>query len=376
MKIEEIRDICTGCTACANICPKKCIEIKFDDEGFYYPFIDHSQCIECKKCESVCHCIEKRPCESQKYSYYGFVNDDAIRSKSSSGGAFYALAQSVIKQGGNVYGAAFDYDDKLLKHMSSDDVGTEPLLKSKYTESFLGDIFSSVQKDIDSKRRVLFCGTPCQAAGLRHYVKDPDNLLIICDFVCHGIPSSKLLCEHLQSIGYYDGLTEIDFRPKEYGWTNKYFTLKKGKKKRTVPYNCDFFYQGFMTSNVFLRKSCYNCQYRNTHYSDLTVADFWGWRNCEGVKNDERGLSLIVAHNQHGNAAVHSIENFNLYPIDNKYSEYAFANKDFSSALLLREKFYRLRKEEGFKKAAQKTFMCGWRKRYIKMLIKKLLKKY
>ena len=150
MKIENIKNECTGCMACLNICPKECIVSKFDDEGFYYPEIDKSKCVECGKCENVCHILN--PLQhfemDEKHSFYGKSKDDIVLKKSTSGGAFYHIAKSIIKNGGNVYGAYFNLKERVLKHDSSDNVGLESLLKSKYIESDMKDVISQIQKDI------------------------------------------------------------------------------------------------------------------------------------------------------------------------------------------------------------------------------------
>lgn len=53
IQIKEKQNCC-GCTACVAICPKNCIEMKEDDEGFLYPVVDQGKCVDCKACERVC----------------------------------------------------------------------------------------------------------------------------------------------------------------------------------------------------------------------------------------------------------------------------------------------------------------------------------
>lgn len=88
MKWKNIREIshdkCVGCTACANICPKNCIEMKMDLEGFLYPEIDMEKCVRCGRCYRVCPTIQVKTRVLSK----GFGNDkpfEKIREKSSSG---------------------------------------------------------------------------------------------------------------------------------------------------------------------------------------------------------------------------------------------------------------------------------------------------
>lgn len=375
MKILNLLNECTGCGGCVSVCPKQCVELKLDNEGFYFPYINSEKCIKCGKCEDVCHVLSRKETGIEKISYYGYIKDLKIRKKSTSGGAFFALANNLLKNGGKVYGAAFDYNDLKLKHISSDEVGIEPLLKSKYVESYMGNTAALIQADINNGRPVLFCGTPCQAAGIKNTVKDDKGLLTTVDFICHGVPSAALFQEHLGNIIKNEKLTNLDFRPKDKGWSCKDIRLVTDNKKIEKPYYLDTFYKGFMTENAILRRSCYNCKYRSNHLSDITIADFWGYRELDEDLNDGKGLSLIVANNKHGKAQVEALENFELKKIDNKYSDYAYKPKDYSVGLKKREEFYCAYKNHGFEKAAKKTYMQGYTKQFAIYYIKKLLGK-
>lgn len=101
---------CCGCSACASICPKQCISMVEDYEGFLYPSINKDICIDCSLCEKACnelHPFNKR--EPIKVLAAINKNND-IRLESSSGGIFYLLAEKIINEGGIVFGARFDND--------------------------------------------------------------------------------------------------------------------------------------------------------------------------------------------------------------------------------------------------------------------------
>lgn len=377
MKIEEIKDTCTGCGACESVCPKKCVKLQYDDEGFYYPFIDRNICVKCGKCEQNCHIINYTLPKVHKTSYYGFTKNSKLRSESTSGGAFSAIAQTILDDGGKVYGASFDYNDNTLKHCSNEEVGMDALRKSKYIESYMGNVINRIQSDIDNGRRVLFCGTPCQAAGVKHCVKDENNLLLTVDFICHGVPSSAIFKEHIKHIHKNEKLVGIDFRPKEKGWSSKNIQIitrtRTRTRTRTKAYWCDTFYYGFIIKNVFLRKSCYECRCRKVHCSDITIADFWGYREVSEQLNDEKGLSLIVANNDFGKEIIENLKNFHLKEIDNSFSDYAYADKDYSKFVETRRLFFENYKKYGFEKAAKRTYMNDYIVRNVKYYLKRFI---
>jgi coenzyme F420-reducing hydrogenase beta subunit len=375
MKIENLQNQCTGCSACKSICPTQCITMELDSEGFYYPNINHDNCIECRLCEKVCHCITKKETITHKKSYYGWNKDTEKRLKSTSGGAFIALAEMVISKGGLVFGAAFDNEKRELIHTSTDHVELEKLLKSKYVESNLLNVFTEVQESINEGRTVLFCGTPCQASGLRRFIKDPQSLLLICDFICHGVPCSKFLKEHLDKLCKNEKLLEIDFRPKEKGWVGN-TNIRTRTRTRTRYYVYDSFYSGFLKHNAYLRRSCYDCKFAETHVSDITLGDFWGYKNYDPEIGDEKGVSLIVVNNDRGKEAIKVItDSFELHKIDNKYSDYAFVRRDYSVYWKTRNEFYKLYQQYGFEKAAKKTYMRGVFWRYALHIFKQHIKK-
>ena len=53
------KELCCGCSPCYAICPKQAIMMVEDEEGFDYPIIDKSKCINCEQCIQVCPIKEK-----------------------------------------------------------------------------------------------------------------------------------------------------------------------------------------------------------------------------------------------------------------------------------------------------------------------------
>ena len=372
--IDKFRNQCTACAACKTVCPEECIVIDYDKEGFFYPKINIQKCKQCGACEDICHCACIPVTDTARKSFFGYSDNNDVLASSSSGGAFYHLARVILGENGLVVGAAFDYRNRVLKHVTSDDVDIKYIQKSKYVESFIGDIHQQIQSSIDKGRRVLFCGAPCQVSGLLKVINDPNSLLFTCDFVCHGVPSQMLFREHLYSLCKNKEIINIDFRPKCVPWERKFIKISGNNWNYFKPYTLDSFYSGFMAYNAFLRESCYDCRFRKNHISDITLADFWAWKEYDPTLETCSGLSLLVSNTDKGITLIKQMRNFNITEIDNSYSEYIYRDKDYSAGWELRKKFYMLYYKYGFEKAARQTFFNNVCKRNLKYLIKKILK--
>lgn len=185
----QIPSNCTGCHACADICPKQCIDMRDIGEGFLFPIVNMENCILCNCCEKVCPLLHVPNKNQNTQAFAVKSKDEAEREKSSSGGFFPLLAKWILNSGGIVYGAAYDKDFK-VRHIAVTDIEKLPLLQgAKYVQSTIGTIFSEVEDQLKAGRKVLFSSTPCQCAGLKAFLrKDYDNLILV-DLICHGVPS-------------------------------------------------------------------------------------------------------------------------------------------------------------------------------------------
>ena len=297
------KEDCCGCYACYNICPKQCITMKTDNEGFWYPNIDKNKCINCNLCEKVCPIINKPRSYSYEEKIYAVFNkNEKIRLESSSGGIFSLLAEYVINNHGSVYGAVFD-EEFNVKHIKINKLQDIKLLRgSKYVQSKIDDIFKSIKSDLINDNLVLFTGTPCQVAGIQSFLQKKYDNLILMDIVCHGVPSPLVWQQYINELkqNYKQGIKNVYFRDKSTGW--KTYSIKflfdKGEYKN-IGFK-DIYMKGFL-KDIYLRPSCYNCNFKGIErISDITVADFWGIENILPKMDDNKGTSLIVVHSEKG----------------------------------------------------------------------------
>lgn len=319
---------CCGCSACMQKCPKSCIVMKKDSEGFLYPKIDTDHCISCGLCEKVCPM--KHPYVSANIKdVFAFKHaNDYVRFSSSSGGAFYYYANKVLKVHGVVYGAAFD-KGWVVRHKRVNNIDDlEYLRKSKYVQSDINDTYVLAQKDLKAGKYVLYSGTPCQIAGLKTFLgREYENLLTI-DVFCHGVPSPEVFNSYLKEImcrpnatinsniirclnlsleSHRNNLLEVNFRDKEHSrW--RLCSLKLRFKENTESekiivnnWKKDIFNQGFL-SHLYLRPSCHKCRFRNqTSGSDISIGDFWGIETVvKNLNDDDLGYNAVIINTEKG----------------------------------------------------------------------------
>ena len=298
-------ELCTGCGACAEICSCGCIQMTADAEGFLRPQIDEAACIGCGLCEKRCPAVHAQPESPKKAELFAAVaKKEQLRTESSSGGIFSVLAGCVLQQGGIVFGAAFSKDCRTVQHISVDTAEKLALLRSsKYVQSEIGRSYREAKDYLDSGRSVLFCGTPCQIAGLKAFLARPYENLLCVDVICHGVPSAKIWRRYLDMLEERNQskCSAVNFRDKSYGWAD--FRIKISFDNGTIRMHrqmADPYFRGFC-ANLFLRPSCYQCQFKGKNScADITLGDFWGLHRVLSEWADNRGTTLVQVRTQQG----------------------------------------------------------------------------
>ena len=312
INIKNKQDCC-GCSACTQRCPKQCIKMAEDEEGFLYPKIDISKCIDCHLCEKVCPVINQDEPRTPLNVYAAKNQNDQIRLDSSSGGIFTILAEQMINAGGVVFGACWD-EEWNVKHDYAECLDNlSKFRSSKYLQSIIGDNYLKAEQFLKSGRMVLFTGTPCQIAGLKHFLrKDYDNLLAV-EVICHSVPSSgiwqRYLEERLQTLRWSKSdIKHISFRNKKTGWKGYSFVIEnKNGNVFSELGSKNAFMRGFL-ADLYTRPSCQACPAKQLKSgSDITLGDFWGIDSLMPEIDDDKGVSAIIINTEKGIKALHSV---------------------------------------------------------------------
>lgn len=301
-KFIEIKDkeLCSGCTACKNICPKSAIEMVSDEEGFIYPKVNKEKCINCGLCKKTCPILNKKNREEFKQIGYIFqYNDDKIRKQSTSGGAFTAIADYIIENNGVVFGVSFDDYFKVCHQSAKTKEDLEKFRNSKYVQSNPKDTFKIVKEQLQNGTMVCYSGTACQIEGLLSYLgKDYENLITV-DVICRAVPSPLLWEKYLEYRKQNKKVKKAFFREKYYGY--KYSNLSIYDDKGVLYHNgieTDPYLRAFF-SNIACRPSCYNCHFKEQlHKADFTIWDCFEVEKYDETFDDDKGTTRILLNSK------------------------------------------------------------------------------
>lgn len=305
-------DECTGCSGCVNVCPKQCIQMIEDNEGFLHPCIDHDKCIECHVCQRLCPVLNPLEKYDSPVVYAAFNNDPKVRANSSSGGIFNALARHFIDNGGMVVGALFGQSDFTLTHVLTDSMSdVKRMMGSKYVQSHVpNNLYKEILSAIQKGHKVLFTGTPCQVAACRKFIPAiyQEKILYV-DIVCHGVPSQALFSDYIGKLSQKlaTRICVFNFRTRE-GWG--YAPSFAGEDNSWRPLSgIDNSYMSLFLQGYTFRENCYNCQYATPQrVSDITIADFWGLgKEIPYAYDKTLGVSLLLVNTHKGEQVLEKI---------------------------------------------------------------------
>ncbi len=315
IQIDDKRNCC-GCGACTNACPKQCISMQYDKEGFLYPLIDKDRCVNCGLCERVCPILNYAKPDVEITNAAVIQNRDTqVLKDSTSGGFFTEIANYVIDRNGIVFGVCLD-DNYKVKHIyvdSKDDLYR--FRNSKYVQSDVGNAYSEVKRLLDEGRLVCFSGTPCQIYALTKFLKNAYENLILVDIVCRAVPSPGVWDRYIKmkerELGH---LKSIRFRDKEFGYQYSTMCLisDEGKWERGGIESDQWLRMFF--SGMTIRPSCTSCVFRSPErISDFTIWDCYSIHRIEKSYDEDVGTTRVLLHTEKASAIMKEIKDKFIY---------------------------------------------------------------
>lgn len=385
-------ELCSGCGACVNVCPKNCIQFEEDRYGQERPAIAQAQCVQCNICRKTCPNNKNKEQLLNRYPklvYAGWRKEASERKTSSSGGIASVLAEYVIRNGGIVYGVIQEKERIIYQRTDTVEM-VQRFRGSKYVQANSVGIYRQIEKDIFDQKKVLVIGTPCLIAGILSYMDNIDSkknyqkYLITVDLLCHGTVPQRYLKEHIAIIGKKTKYDQITFRSNIPGENYKLILKKNSKVVYSRRAESDLYFYSFLSS-VAVRESCINCKYKNiARCGDITLGDFLGLGKEIPFSEKKAGIhpSLILVNSTTGKKLVENIRSeICLFPRTleeavNGGPSLRMEDSDKNSEWIKRRKKFRaLYPTLGFEKAAKKSIGDQVLLSLTKDKVKKILKR-
>ena len=379
---------CTGCYACANVCPKKCITLDKDSYGEIHPVVDTQLCIDCKLCQKTCPNNRNLSFNYPEHCYAAWITDANKRKICASGGIGTEFSEYVINHGGVIFGSRYDENLNPIITWTDQIADLEKFKGSRYVQSEVGNhTFQQVKEFLSQGKKVLYIGTPCQIAGLYGFLKKSYENLITVDLICHGVSPSTYLKEEVQYLSSKFKLHDIsDIRFRGNDGNNYRLTLWDKDRRKLFPMNnyrqkifdiCyldDYYIQGFL-KGVSLRENCYSCKYaRPDRISDITIGDFIGLgKKIPFEYHTQANISSVTTNTQKGYNLLMSVKDAcqQLILVERDYKE----RLEYKPSLVepfkrdpRNQMFRKLYTTEGFSKAIRLVMKSELREEYHKRL--------
>ena len=357
---------CCGCNACGDVCPKGAITFQTDKEGFWYPEINQSLCIDCGLCQKTCPVLTKADNViryDEPVVYAAYTKDEAVRIDSTSGGIHSMLAMAMYEQNAYIGGAVYNEDHTVRHIVSPDRLLLPEIRSSKYLQSSMEGAYKEVRDLLRAGEKVFFCGAPCQIQGLYKFLRKEYDNLTTCDFICRGVNSPKVFLKYMDMLEkqYGSKATQIKFKNKKWGWHN--FSLRinfeNGQEYCKDRWH-DLFFIGYLQSGNFARPSCYQCTFKGfPQKADITLADFWGIEKVDPSMDQDKGTSLVMVNSDKGQALFDRIKDkieWKQFTMRDAEAGNPALNSSLESAKPNRDAFFEALDKLPFDKVAEKFF--------------------
>lgn len=299
---------CYSCFSCEYICPAKAINMK-EKNGFFFPNVEIDKCIYCGKCVDNCLIHNNNKRELSGKAYIGYLKDDEKRYKSSSGGIFRALADSMIDRGGYVVGCVYDEFFQPRHVVTNQASMVDRMVGSKYVQSDLDGVYDEIQQLLKDNKQILFCGLPCQVKAASNMFGNNDNIYFV-SLVCHGVMPRDIWRRYINEEEELNGkVLSINMRDKRRGWTDYGLHFTFDEDKETIVFRKS---NGHLlkcyTDGLFESDRCLSCEIKgNMIISDMVIGDGWSGEMLFPGIDDGKGISEIFTFTTKGESLMKDI---------------------------------------------------------------------
>lgn len=303
--------------------------MRADNLGGKYPRVDKSQCIECGLCSQICPFMHPAAPLPPKECFAAVNRNDELRSISSSGGVFIELARRTITRGGVVFGAIFTQEWSVVHTYAETMEEIFPMMGSKYVQSDTSNTFRQAKHFLEQGREVLYTGTPCQIAGLKHFLGKDYPSLLTAEVICHGTPlpgiwekylEETLVCLANEGISREDKpeIADISFRTKRFGWKDYCFEFRVFSRPTPICESArENLYMHAFLRDWSLRPACYNCKAKKgASQADITMGDFWGIEKSGIKEDDDKGTSCIICRTKKAQHTINEVKALSVFNVD------------------------------------------------------------
>jgi len=307
--------LCTGCGACAAICPVRCIElVDIVDDGTR-PEVDRHRCVKCGRCVRVCpgirlshskwpdEIITQLICEWGPIFevWEGYASDPHIRYEGSSGGVATALAAFCLEKGGfsGVLQIGPDRESP-LQNVPVISRSRDELTRNVGSRYAPAPTCAGLGSLLAEEGRFVVVGKPCDIAATRKAQLVEERLRsrvgLALSIFCAGTPSTAGTYAVLDRLGVHpEDLKEIRYRGK--GWPgNLSVTSHKGNRVYEMDYDKAW---GHILSR-FTQPRCQLCPDSTGEFADVACGDAWH----RHVDTAQPGLSLILVRTELGRTVL------------------------------------------------------------------------
>lgn len=316
IEVKIKKDYCCGCGVCAGVCPKNCLEMKFNKYGQYNPVLV-GDCIDCGLCLKVCPFMNGNPNEDDisdelfadkngiehrsetgyyLENYVGYAPQEQMRWKGASGGmATYVLSRLLeLNEVDYVVAVSPNSDSgRLFKFVVvSSPEELQKCSKSAYYPVEVSEVLQHIQ---ENEGKYAIIGLPCVCKAIRlaqlRNNKLKDRIRYVVGLVC-GQQKSKCYTEYLSRKCGIDRPVKVLFREKDEkeASTNLLFVAEGGRGEKQKKYFKQDGVSKVWCQGWFTLNACLYCDDIFAECADIALMDAWLSR----YTSESKGTSLLI----------------------------------------------------------------------------------